>query len=347
MYAGDEPTPTTSTVNDQERKPGFAPKFEGKPVLLRRDQALELFKKRLSAKRHSKLDGTACYDRQCYFYDVTATLTGVFLAAPKDFRRGGYGHLGCCHLLIVQAVDEVHPKRTQVPAGGKFECSKELWNVDSELSRKLLRRPCQGYKDCRSAAGEQLAKIAAHWNDALDPVEGTTSGFIEGRPQWESLDLVKSYTLHFPSANEGTAEVTRTLCREVSPPYAEEVPISCRNHWTDFKLTEKDAKAVEDAEGAGKADWRLKDLRGASEAALKEAIQNWRLNLPLDLVFKQCTKPDVSGGQQFTWCSWLDQNGMHSFVVQLSRFDSMRKSRKWESAPWFLTRGFGTSCDTE
>ena len=51
-------------------------------------------------------------------YQVTAIITGKFFA--RRFKRypsgqviadGGYGHLGCCHLLIVMSVADVTPVR--------------------------------------------------------------------------------------------------------------------------------------------------------------------------------------------------------------------------------------------
>jgi hypothetical protein len=86
-YGGDEPTPIMSTVNDQERRPGSAPKIEGQPVLLQRNQSLELFKNRLAAQRIGAPGENGCYGRACYLYDVTATITGVFLAAPKRLPK--------------------------------------------------------------------------------------------------------------------------------------------------------------------------------------------------------------------------------------------------------------------
>jgi len=108
-YGGDEPTPTMSTVNDQSRTPGSAIKVHGRSISLVRDDSLELFKRRLSAVRVGVPDGN--------LYEVTATFTGYFFEASKD---AGYGHLGCCHLFVIQQVDEVEARRTKVPAGGNL-----------------------------------------------------------------------------------------------------------------------------------------------------------------------------------------------------------------------------------
>jgi hypothetical protein len=108
-YGGDEPTPTMSTVNDQSRPTGSVLKVNGKPIFLAHDESLELFKRRLSAVRVGVPGGN--------LYEVTATFTGYFFEAHKD---GGYGHLGCCHLFVIQKVAAVEARRTGVPAGGNF-----------------------------------------------------------------------------------------------------------------------------------------------------------------------------------------------------------------------------------
>ncbi len=95
-YGGDEPTPTMSTVNDQSRAPGSVVKVHGRSISLVHDDSLELFKRRLSAVRVGVPGGN--------LYEVTATLTGVFFAASQD---GGFGHLHCCHLFVIQKVDAV------------------------------------------------------------------------------------------------------------------------------------------------------------------------------------------------------------------------------------------------
>ena len=81
-YGGDEPTPTASTVNDRTRPSGAVLKVDNIPVQLRRDANLELFKGRLVAQRVSAQDGLGCHGYDCYFYKVTATLVGLFMAAP-------------------------------------------------------------------------------------------------------------------------------------------------------------------------------------------------------------------------------------------------------------------------
>ena len=119
-YGGDEPTPIPSTANDNEREPGSVLKVNGQAITLQHDAALELFKRRLLARR-LRLDGRACGGSPD-FYRVTATITGVFFTRGK---YGGYGHMGLNHLLVIQQVSDVEAQRTTVPAGGRFTCSSE------------------------------------------------------------------------------------------------------------------------------------------------------------------------------------------------------------------------------
>jgi len=351
-YGGDEPTPIMSTVNDQERRPGSAPSVDGKPVLLRRNKSLELFKNRLAAQRIGRPGENSCYDRACYLYDVTATITGVFLAAPKDFRRGGYGHLGCCHLLIIQAVDALDAKRTPVPAGGQFTCTKDVWNVDAATARSLQRQPCHNFKDCQIAVAEQLAKVAAHWGDTINPSEGTTFGALEGYPRWESNDFTKAYSFHYTykahASGETTgAEATRASCHATSPPFPQNVPISCRNLWSDFDVTRQQAKAVVGTPEARPGGWRMGGAEKASRTALEDAALRWGVNLAPGIGLSECSKPSVVQGDQFTWCTWSDPNAMQTLTVQLTRFGHLRESRKWDTAPWILTRGYGIDCSPD
>jgi hypothetical protein len=341
-----------STVNDQERKPGSAPKVDGKSVLLRRNKSLELFKNRLAAQRIGRPVEDSCYHRACYLYDVTATITGVFLAAAKDFRSGGYGHLGCCHLLIIQAVDAVDAKRTPVPAGGQFKCSKDVWNLDAATARSLQRRLCNNLKDCQIAATEQLAKVAAHWGDTIDPSGGTTFGALEGHPRWESYDFAKAYSFRYTDSGHASgeitgAEATRSTCQATSPPFPQSVPISCRNLRSDFEVTRQQAKAVVGTPEARWGGWRMGGAEKASRIALEDAARRWGVSLAPGIGLRECSKPSVVRGDQFTWCTWSDPNALQTLTVQLTRFGHVRESRKWETAPWILTRGYGIDCSPD
>ncbi len=349
-YAGDEPTPTMSTVNDQARKSGSAPILDGKRLELRRDASLDLLKKRLTAERLGMPGGKGCYDRECYLYDVKATITGTFLAAPER-KLGGYGHLGCCHLLIIQAVDDVDPKRTNVPAGGQFDCKKESRTVDATIAQSFNRRSCKDRKDLQVAVREQLTKVAAQWGDTIDPQEGTIDGYFLGEPTWHSKDLRKSYSLrlHYKDLPKNRteitgAEITRALCDVIHPPYPQDVPIDCRNLWSEFPVSKAEAQAIQKKTDAEQEKWRLQTADNASKTALEEAARRWNTELAPDITFRGCGKLMEVERDQFVWCTWADSNAMQALTVQLTRFGYLRRSGKWETVPWIVTRGDGISC---
>jgi hypothetical protein len=352
MYGGDEPTPTISTVNDQERKPGSMPTLEGKPLLLRRDASLDLFRERLSAVRIEKPGGDACYDRQCYLYNVSATITGTFLAASKGSKIGGYGHLGCCHLLVIQGVDEVEAERTAVPAGGRFQCMQESWNVDATVAPGLRRRrACKWRRDCEVAFAEQMNNVAAHWGDGIDPHKGTINDPLMENQTWTTNDLSRSYSLQlrFKDERHGTGAVVgavaiRSTCRATSPPYPQDVNVSCRKLLADFSVTEADAYATKRAALSGQDEWRMNTPENASRRALEDAAQRLDVQLAPDMLFRECSRPYTLQGNQHTWCTWADPSSMQSLSVQLTRFGYLRSSRNWSTAPWILTSGNGTVC---
>jgi hypothetical protein len=101
-FGGDVPGIVASMVNDNFRKPGVDLKVNGVSYAITRD---ENFRKlyALIAARHGDKPS----------YSVTATLTGAFLAGEErkltngKSYLGGYGHLGCCSLLVITLVSNV------------------------------------------------------------------------------------------------------------------------------------------------------------------------------------------------------------------------------------------------
>jgi hypothetical protein len=168
-YGGDEPTPTMSTVNDQSRAPGSVVKVHGRSISLVHDDSLELFKRRLSAVRVGVPGGN--------LYEVTATLTGVFFAASQD---GGFGHLHCCHLFVIQKVDAVEARRTSVPAGGNLPPETPIGcrNLHSDFAinksdaANIAKSVGSGKETWRLASEQQASRealddAARRWNVKL------------------------------------------------------------------------------------------------------------------------------------------------------------------------------------
>jgi hypothetical protein len=350
-YGGDEPTPITSTVNDQDRVPGSVLKVNGRPVTLERNAALELFKKRLAAQRIGRSDDLGC--RDCPLYEVTATLTGVFFAVPPH-RDGGYGHLGCCHLLAIQQIADVDAQRTAVPAGGRFTCSKELWNMSATEAQSLeaKRKTCHSY-DCGAAATGEIAAIVDHWNDSTGAVSGTYSGFGDWA-DWRANDLLRDYSVQIRREKNRTNSAvitggvaTRTMCKAVSPPYPSSAPIACRNLWARFPVSESTARGIQEQVKLGHDSWRLGSPENAAKLALQDAARQWQLELSHDLKQDKCMNAVVAEGDQFTWCAWIDQNSMQVVSIELMRFGFLRHRNSWTTVPWILTGGSGTACTVD
>jgi hypothetical protein len=101
-FGGDVPGLTPSTANDMVRKPGTNIRVEGVSYAIKKDDNFRRLYA-LIAARHG--------DRPAF--RVTATLTGAFVAGllttwPSGLTVfAGYGHLGCCALLVITEVSEV------------------------------------------------------------------------------------------------------------------------------------------------------------------------------------------------------------------------------------------------
>jgi len=101
-FGGDVPGIVTSMANDNVRKPGVDIKVNNVPYGIKKDEHFRRLYALIAARHGDKPD-----------YSVTATLTGMFFAGEEsrtakgavDFA--GYGHLGCCSLLVITQVSDV------------------------------------------------------------------------------------------------------------------------------------------------------------------------------------------------------------------------------------------------
>lgn len=126
MFGGDQETPATFCCGNHTPPRGKDVSVEGQRVPLVRDAKFRELLRTMTAKRIRRPSGEPCEQGECDFYSpITATLEGFFLSGydeTKEKALPGYGHLGCCHLLVVRRVDKVSAERTPVPAGGEFKC---------------------------------------------------------------------------------------------------------------------------------------------------------------------------------------------------------------------------------
>lgn len=360
MFGGDEPTPIASTVNDNERRPGSMMKVQGQPIPLIHDAALDLFNRRLNAERVSPIGDRPCYD--CYLYDVTASLIGVFFQDPNGGRpMGGYGHMGCCHLLAIERVKDVNAERTSIPVGGSFQCKTEKKDLSAEEAKHLdaMDQSCLGlaYQACQDRKLPQMSAVAAYWNDAVgrnDGNLGIRSGGARASTQaWESNDKLKEYVLSISFtgkdaravANGGT--IARTACFALTPPSPSTAAVGCQNLWSKFEKSKLDLQSTAVQVSNGEEPWRLDTAELASKEAVKEAAHFWGIQLSDRIKAVSCDKPMVVNGDQFAWCNLSDADGWQSIGIQLTRFGNLRHGQRWERVPWILSRGRGTVCSIE
>jgi len=198
-------------------------------VKLIKDQQYRDMDNRLSAFSSREPDGSACTGLWlCSLYTVTSTIIGRFYAAHEEkladgrpyFR--GYGHMGCCHLLIIQQVTELVAERTPVPEGGEYSCSTQSWEPTAEEASQLAAaQPCSDW-ECKEL--QYFTRVAAHWGDQVDIAKGWGELSFHG---WISPDLMLRYSTlhdeprkkkHAGSPNPGgPIRIDRTECKPVSP----------------------------------------------------------------------------------------------------------------------------------
>lgn len=336
-YGGDEPTPVISTVNDQSREPGSILLFGDIPVPLEHDAELDLFKGRLEARRLRTLAGSWC--QTCRLYNLTASFYGLFLAAssrPEEFLRG-YGHLECCHLFVMEKITGVEAVRTEIPAGGRFVCSTDSWELDDTAEAATEERECSDWRDCDQARRESLRVLAEHWHDKVNLDKGDLANW-----EWISPDLLITYRLIRPDQDTGKSEAhaaaQRTVCKPAEAPYPLSTPVRCKALYSEFNTSKKEIAEAE--------HWNGK-LEEVSRLALEEAARRWGVQLMAGLSPIKCSSPAMFEGDQSMWCEWREPTAMQEFTIRISRSHFLRKGQEWNKVPWTLVNGTGTACEAE
>ncbi len=308
-FGGDENEATTYCCVNPERKKNTDIQINGVSVPLARDSEYFEFRKRLDASRNNRPDGQPCDWGECKFYRVSATLTGLFFA--KKIERDsetGYGHLGCCHLLVIEQVSAVTPERTKVPAGGQFECPRQKWDAPpADVTQLKISEQCpQGLdeKDCDVYEESAFARIAQHWNDVIDPKDGHMGGYTDETDgnddvlwNWTSADLLTRYEtitrLSARATNPGEMDITRQACRQKTghtSPLAPSEVISCERYFRSWGEDEDAAKKYDEhlaenekRESQGSVvDWN-KALEDSAKIMIEakhlysDGDQSWRL----------------------------------------------------------------------
>jgi hypothetical protein len=168
------------------------------------------------------------------------------------------------------------------------------------------------------------------------------------------VDKLKVYTIEIdsespsnPDGKTNGGSIARETCQAVVPPLAASATPNCQNLWSEFPVDDSRMERTHGNTETVRDRWRRAPAEQAARAALKIAAAEWKVDLAPNIQPDHCDKPMVYEGDQFTWCSWSDPDGMQTFSIQVTRFGRMRKGRSWEEAPWVLTRGNGVACVVE
>jgi hypothetical protein len=106
-FGGDVPGIVASTMNDSFRKAGSDLAVNGVSYSIKKDDGFHKLYALIAGRHRDKPD-----------YVVTATLTGMFFAGEESKTANGtvdfvgYGHLGCCSLLVITEVSAVESDPT-------------------------------------------------------------------------------------------------------------------------------------------------------------------------------------------------------------------------------------------
>jgi hypothetical protein len=381
-FGGDQDEIATYCCGGSTRKKGADIEVGGHRVPLTRDEAFREFLRVLQTQRLRRPDGHECESDECYFFrPVTATITGLFLAGEEGDEKAfpGYGHLGCCHLLVISKVADVSAERTSVPAGGQFKCSQEIWKVGAPVATDLSHLlACNTFDDQACVRDRQAAvtRIAANWNDRIDATHGwsgyrSSNGDLTG--DWTSADLLVSYSFVVKHASTSAKlSVSRQRCVPVSRKIGTNRPsdhLSCRQYsrsWRDDHdddetaqlidgLIEKNEFEVAFAKmaGASKAilnegdqSWRMESAQSAARHALKEQMQKWGIVSDAALRLDSCRDDSLSEQKwHLESCGWYSRDGTRAFTVAMQKPKSGTTSHDGRDTPWVVTIINATVCD--
>lgn len=309
--------------------------IQAEPLI--KDGAYDAFSQKVSLQRLLQPDLKPCSGPECHYYRVTATFTGRFFAGIEPGRASGvktftgFGYQDCCHLLVIEQVADVNAERTQAPLGGQFQCSTETWVPPSLPSS--------------SDPSPMFAAIGKHWGD------DTTQGTISQAGNWIASDLMTSYSVETvvstdkKNPSDPKTTVTRESCSPVATlgprPLAE--PVSCESrewHPQEDKQAEKD---LQQSVAMGHDPWRL-ELRTTSRNAIDDAYKQWGLLPAGPHLVDRCGNPTTDDGQSAE-CGWSSLDGMQTFLVQLHKFDYLKRfGGHWEHVIWIATGVQGSFC---
>lgn len=180
---------------------------------IQHDAAFDTFEQYVHLRRYLRPDNNDCSYEQCKYYDVVATFSGRFFSgSPVPWRKGlgGFGHMGCCHLFVIEQISEVTAKRTAVPADDTpYSCSSVTWQAEFPPMSPHSETPQLSVPDAisiRIAANKQFLSDQVRLHDGTQFDQAIDSGRpysylgLTGSFTWSSPDVLTTYKVEFPSA---------------------------------------------------------------------------------------------------------------------------------------------------
>jgi hypothetical protein len=241
-FGGDLGSQTIYCCGDHSRKPGSNPELDGYALPLEKDLNLSNFLRLLNAHRERAPNGSPCYD--CFYFVVSATLTGRFFAggwvAQKQEQAPsglGYGHMGCCSMLVVEHVTDVEAQRTKIPDSPRFRCRKRVWIPNGLQASDALVEPAStvDHSDPNESAAYAIRRVAQEWGFAIPDTNPEVYRDISN-PKWER-------------AHGTWTSVDRTLVFSISLKTRGELDASAsaaaRSNWIPQKITGESCTAID------------------------------------------------------------------------------------------------------
>jgi hypothetical protein len=128
MFGGDANDDVTYCCSNHNKAPGHDLTVEGIRIPIRKDRALEQFNLLTSTRLVSGIpESYPLEGSDTPYYTVTARFLGTFFAGEREqlpngkTRYGGYGHLGCCSLFVIQQVMNIDSAKSNAGPGDR-EC---------------------------------------------------------------------------------------------------------------------------------------------------------------------------------------------------------------------------------
>ncbi len=101
-------------------------RIEGIEVPLHRDEPFKRLERLLNSYRIKK-NQKVVYFQTNPSYRIQATLIGRYFAGREEFYGRGFGHMGCCSLLVIEKIVSIDSVEPNLKAG-ELDCYTEGWS---------------------------------------------------------------------------------------------------------------------------------------------------------------------------------------------------------------------------